>query len=89
MSKTITLESDLEKTIKDLNEISEKIDTVSKQLVVLRHKFRISSNPEFRAEIKKDWDKMQKKMERLEIKRRGIIEQKNEIEFKNRWKGWK
>jgi predicted metallo-beta-lactamase superfamily hydrolase len=89
MSKTITLESDLEKTVKDLNEISKKIDTVSKQLVILRHKFRISSNPEFRAEIKKDWDKMQKKMERLEIKRRGIIEQKNEIEFKNRWKGWK
>ena len=89
MSKTITLESDLEKTVKDLNEISKKIDTVSKQLVILRHKFRISSNPEFRAEIKKDWDKMQKKMERLEIKRRGIIEQKNEIEFKNRWKGWR
>jgi hypothetical protein len=58
-------------------------------LVVLRHKFRISSNPEFRAEIKKDWDKAQKKMEKFEIKRRRIIEQKNEIEFKSRWKGWK
>ncbi|MGV7225377.1 MAG: hypothetical protein ACQ9CV_00455 [Nitrosopumilus sp.] len=79
----------LEKTIKDLKEIDEKIDKISKQWAVLKHEYRSSKDPILRSEIKEKWDKLQKNMKTLEKKRRGIIEKKNEIEFKNKWKGWK
>ena len=54
-----------------------------------QHEYRSNKDPTFRAEIKENWDKLQKNMERLEKKRRTIIEKKNEIEFKSKWKGWK
>ena len=79
----------LEKTIKDLKEIDEKIDKISKQWAVHKHEYRSSKDPILRSEIKEKWDKLQKNMKTLEKKRRGIIEKKNEIEFKNKWKGWK
>jgi predicted nuclease with TOPRIM domain len=79
----------LEKSINDLKKIDEKIDEVSKQWTVLKHEYRSSKDPILRIEIKKKWDKLQKKIEMLEKKRRVIIEKKNEIEFKGRWKGWK
>ena len=39
--------------------------------------------------LRSKWNKLQKKMETLEKKRRKVIEKKNEIEFKSKWKGWK
>jgi len=81
--------SELEGVINDLKKVDEQINDVSKQWVVLKHEYRSSKDPTLRAEIKKKWNKLQKKMETLEIKRRKIIEKKSEIEFKGRWKGWK
>ena len=80
---------DLEEIVGDLKKIDEVIDKVSKQWVVLKHEYRSSKDPTLRVEIKKKWDKLQKKMETLEKKRRKVIEKKNEIEFKSKWKGWK
>jgi predicted nuclease with TOPRIM domain len=74
--------------VKLLNETDEKIDEVSKQWVVLRHEYRRTRDVMLKLEIKKKWDKLQKKMETLEKRRRKIIEKKNEIDFKRRWK-WK
>ena len=65
------------------------MDDVSKQWALLKHEYRGTRDVALKAEIKKKWDKLQKKMETLENKRRKIIEEKNEIEFKKRWKGWK
>lgn len=81
--------SELEDAINELRKADEKINDVSKQWVVLKHKYRSSKDPILRSEIKKKWNKLQKKMEILEKKRRKIIEKKSEIEFKSRWKGWK
>jgi len=81
--------SELEDTINYLKKVDEKINDVSKQWVVLKHKYRSSKDPTLRTEIKKKWNRLQKKMETLEKKRRKIIEKKSEIEFKGRWKGWK
>jgi len=74
--------------VKLLNETDEKIDEVSKQWVVLRHEYRRTRDVLLKLDIKKKWDKLQKKMETLEKRRRKIIEKKNEIDFKRRWK-WK
>ena len=75
--------------VKRLNDTDKKIDEISKQWVVLRHEYRSTRDKALKAEIKEKWDKLQKKMERLEKRRRKIIEDKNEIEFKKKWKGWK
>lgn len=80
---------ELEDAISDLKKVDEKINDVSKQWVVLKHEYRSSKDPTLRAEIKKKWNRLQKKMETLEKNRRKIIERKSEIEFKSRWKGWK
>ena len=70
---------ELTDAINHLNEIDKKIDQVSKQWIVLKHEYRSTKNTTIR----------QKQMDSLEKKRRKIIEQKNEIEFKKKWKGWK
>lgn len=75
--------------IKNLDETDKKIDQVSKELIVLKHKYRSTKDVEIRQDVKKKWEKFQKKMDVLEKKRRKIIEKKNEIEFKRKWKGWK
>ena len=80
---------ELVEIIKLLNETDEKIDGISKQWVVLKHEYRSTRDAALKAEIKKKWDRLQKKMETFEKRRRGIIEKKNEIEFKRKWKGWK
>lgn len=76
-------------TIKNLDITDEKIDQVSKQWIILKHKYRSTKDSEIRQDIKKKWEKLQKKMDVLEKKRRKILEKKNEIEFKRKWKGWK
>ena len=78
----------MSKVINRLNETEEKIDEISRQLALLRHEYRSTRDDEIKAEIMKKWDKLQKKMETLEKKRQKTIEEKNEIEFKSRWKGW-
>ena len=80
---------ELTEIVKKLNDNDEKIDQVSKQLVVFKHEYRSTRDKAIRSEIKSKWDKSQKKMDTLEKKRRVIIEKKNEIEFKKKWKGWK
>ncbi len=75
--------------LKRLDDTDKKIDEISKQWVVLRHEYRSTRDKALKAEIKEKWDKLQKKMETLEKRRRKIIEEKNEIEFKKRWKAWK
>ena len=80
---------ELDKVLKQLDENSEKIDAVSKELVMLKHQYRTTKDRTLRVDVKSKWDKLQKKMDSLEKKRRGIIEKKNEIEFKRKWKGWK
>jgi len=83
------MSDELEKIMKDLKKADEAIDKVSKQWAILKHEYRSSKDPTLRAEIKEKWNKLQKKMETLEKKRRKVIEKKNEIEFKSKWKGWK
>jgi predicted nuclease with TOPRIM domain len=80
---------ELVEIVKRLNETDQKIDEISKQWVVLKHEYRSTRDATLKLEIKKKWDKLQKKMETLEKRRRKILEKKNEIEFKGRWKGWK
>jgi predicted nuclease with TOPRIM domain len=80
---------ELAEIVKRLNKTDQKIDEVSKQWVLLKHEYRSSRDKLFKLEIKKKWDKLQKKMETLEKRRRKIIELKNEINYKRRWKGWK
>ena len=75
--------------VKRLNETDEQIDNVSKQWVVLKHEYRKTRDPVIKLEIKKKWDKLQKKMEILEKRRRQLIEKKNEIDYKRKWKQWK
>ena len=75
--------------IKQLNQNDEKIDAVSKMLVVLKHEYRSTRDKVVRADVKQRWDMNQRKMDKLEKKRREIVEKKNEIEFKRKWKGWK
>ncbi|MCV0430153.1 hypothetical protein [Nitrosopumilus sp.] len=79
-----------------LVEISKKliatdyeIDEISKQWTILKHEYRSSKDPTLREEIKKKWNRLENKKKNLEMNRRKIIEKKEEIEFKNRWKGWK
>jgi chromosome segregation ATPase len=80
---------ELAEIVKRLDDTDKKIDEISKQWVVLRHEYRSTRDKELKVEIKKKWDKFQKKMETLEKRRRKIIEEKSEINFKRRWKGWK
>ncbi len=80
---------ELVEIVKRLNETDQKIDEISKQWVVLKHEYRSTRDATLKLEIKKKWDKLLKKMETLEKRRRKIMEKKNEIEFKGRWKGWK
>jgi len=75
--------------VKRLNDTDKKIDEISKQWVVLRHEYRSTRDKALKVEIKEKWDKLQKKMERLEKRRRKIIVEKNEIDFKRKWTGWK
>lgn len=78
------MSDELDKVVKQLDENFEKIDRVSKELVVLKHQYRTTKDKTIRSEIKSKWDKLQKKMDTLEKKRRIIIEKKNEIEFKRK-----
>ncbi len=80
---------ELAEIVKRLNKTDQKIDEVSKQWVLLKHEYRRTRDAMLKLEIKKKWDKLQKKMETLEKRRRKIIELKNEINYKIRWKGWK
>ena len=80
---------ELVEIVKRLNETDEQIDTVSKQLVVLKHEYRRTRDAVIKLKIKKKWDALQKKMETLEKRRRQIIEKKNEIDYKRKWKQWK
>ena len=66
----------------------EKMDELSIHLALLKHEYRSTRDDAFKAEIMKKWDELQKKIERLEKKRQKIIEEKNETEFKSKWKGW-
>jgi len=75
--------------VKRLNDTDKKIDEISKQWVVLRHEYRSTRDKALKLEIKEKWDELQKKMERLEKRRRKIIVEKSEIDFKRRWTGWK
>ena len=74
--------------IKQLHQNDEKIDEVSKMLVVLKHEYRSTRDKVIRKEVKEKGDTTQKKMDKLEKKRREIVEKKNEMEFKRKWKGW-
>ena len=80
---------ELAEIVKRLNTTDQNIDEVSKQLVLLKHEYRSTRDKLLKLEIKKKWDESQKKMETLEKRRRKIIELKNEINYKRRWKGWK
>ncbi len=80
---------ELAEIVKRLDDTDKKIDEISKQWVVLKHEYRSTRDKALKAEIKEKWDKLQKKMETLEKRRRKIIVEKNEIDFKKRWKGWK
>ncbi len=74
---------------KELIAANYEIDEVAKQWTVLKQEYRSTEEPTLRAEIKEKWDNLEKKMKQLEMNRRKIIERKEEIEFNNRWKGWK
>lgn len=74
---------------KQLIAANYEIDEIAKQWTVLKHEYRSTKDLTLRAEIKEKWDKLQEKMKTLEMNRRKIIEKKEEIEFKGRWKGWK
>jgi chaperonin cofactor prefoldin len=74
---------------KQLIAANYEIDEITKQWTILKHEYRSTKDPTLRAEIKEKWDSLQKKMKTLEMNRRKIIEKKEEIEFKGRWKGWK
>lgn len=80
---------ELETILQKLKKINDKIEKVSKQWGILKHEYRSNKDPQIRKEIKEKWDDLQKEMEDLEKERRIITEQKNEIEFKSKWKGWK
>ena len=75
--------------LKRLDDTDKKIEEISKQWVVLRHEYRSTRDKALKLEIKKKWDELQKKMERVEKRRRKIIVEKSEIDFKRKWKGWK
>ena len=70
----------------DLNKNNEEIAEISKQLKVLKHEFRRTQNDTTKLELKKQWDSLQAKLKPLEKKHRILVEQKNEIDYKNRWK---
>ena len=74
---------------KEMIAANYEIDEVTKQWTILKHEYHSTKEPTLRAEIKEKWDKLEKKMKQLEMNRRKIIERKEEIEFNNRWKGWK
>ena len=59
---------DLVTIVKRLNKTDEKIDEISKQWVVLKHEYRNTRDKNLKLEIKKKWDKLQRKMETLEKK---------------------
>jgi len=75
--------------VKRLNETDEKIDQISKQWLVLKHQYRVTKDATIRGEIKKKWEKLQKKLDTIKKRRRLIIEKKKDLENKKRWKGWK
>ncbi|MGY5144236.1 MAG: hypothetical protein ACW9XH_07110 [Candidatus Nitrosopumilus sp. bin_32a] len=74
---------------KQLIAANYEIDEITKQWTILKHEYRRTKDPTLRVEIKEKWDSLQEKMKTLEMNRRKIIEKKEEIEFKGRWKGWK
>jgi len=74
---------------KQLIAANYEIDEITKQWTILKHEYRSTKDPTLRVEIKEKWDSLQEKMKTLEMNRRKIIEKKEEIEFKGRWKGWK
>jgi len=57
------IEDEEHKVIQNLNETDKKIDEVSKKWVWLKHEYRKNKDPILRFEIKKKWEKLQKKME--------------------------
>jgi len=75
--------------VKRLSETDEKIDQISKQWLVLKHQYRVTKDATIRREIKKEWEKLQKKMDTIKKRRRLIIEKKIDIENRKKWKGWK
>ena len=72
--------------VKNLNKTDEKIDEISKQWAVLKHEYRKTRDDVLKLEIKKKWNKLQKKMYTLQERHRIMVEKKNEIYFKKRWK---
>jgi len=84
-----TEDKEMAKVVQRLNETDEKIDELSNQLVWLKHEYRRTRDGMLKAEIKKKWNKLQKKMDTLEKRRRKIIEEKNEINYKRKWTHWK
>lgn len=80
---------ELARIVKRLSEIDEKIDDISKQWLVLKHQYRVTKDSTIRDEIKKKWEKLQKKSDTLKKRRQLIIEKKKDIENKKKWKGWK
>ena len=80
---------ELSKVIQSLNETEAEMDKISKQWAVLKHEYRSTKDSKTRSEIKEKWNKLQEDMEVLEKKRRQILEKKNDLDYKNRWKVWK
>ena len=72
-----------------LKETEEHVEKISKQWTLLKHEYRSTRDKTLKEEIKKKWDKLQEEMDTAKKRRRKIIEEKNEIEFKKKWKGWK
>jgi len=71
-----TEDKEMAKVVQRLNETDEKIDELSNQLVWLKHEYRRTRDGMLKAEIKKKWNKLQKKMDTLE-KRCQKINSKN------------
>ncbi len=66
-------DKEMVKVVQRLNETDEKIDEISNQLVWLKHEYRRTRDGMLKAEIKKKWNKLQKKMDTLEKRRQKII----------------
>jgi len=76
---------ELVEIVKNLNKTDEKIDEILQQWVVLKHEYRKTRDDMLKLEIKKKWDKLQKKMDTLQERRRIMVEKKNKINYKKRW----
>ncbi len=77
--------NELVEIVKNLNKTDEEIDEISKQWAVLKHGYRKTRDDMLKLEIKKKWNKLQKKMDTLQERRLIILEKENEIHFKKRW----